>query len=226
MRLGFKALVLTAALAVTGLFSGCAGINDPKGADLILDARKAYAELDSARVIMTNTETGEVDQEFTFKYDEKDVCVFSYYGKNGDDVYAQFNNGVEDMKYENGKYTHTVRGEKSFNQYTRNAKHPQADEGLLVYTPTAVKKAEKTEQDGEIRVKYEYDLKKLGADIEGIKATGFETEYCFEKDGELKWFTETTFSKDKTYCYKIEITERNSVDKVENTVKEHNLDKD
>ena len=62
MRVGLKALVLTAALAVTGLLSGCAGADAPEGAELILDARKAYAELDSARVIMTNTETGEVDQ--------------------------------------------------------------------------------------------------------------------------------------------------------------------
>ncbi|MBR1422349.1 MAG: hypothetical protein IJ571_02745 [Ruminococcus sp.] len=217
--------VLIAAVMSLGLLTGCGEVKDAEGADLILNARKEYAELDSAKVIMANLSTGEVDQEFTFKYDEKDVCVFSYYGKNGDDVYAQFNNGVEDMKYENGKYTHAVRGDRTFNQYTRSAKHPQADEGLLVYTPQAVKKAEKTEQDGEISVKYEYDLAKLGAEIEGIEATGFETEYRFTKEGDLLWFTETTLSKDETYSYKIEITERNSVEKVVNTVKEHGLDK-
>ena len=217
--------VLIAAVMSLGLLTGCGEVKDAEGADLILNARKEYAELDSAKVIMANLSTGEVDQEFTFKYDEKDVCVFSYYGKNGDDVYAQFNNGVEDMKYENGKYTHAVRGDRTFNQYTRSAKHPQADEGLLVYTPQAVKKAEKTEQDGEISVKYEYDLAKLGAEIEGIEATGFETEYRFTKEGDLLWFTETTLSKDETYSYKIEITERNSVEKVVNTIKEHGLDK-
>jgi hypothetical protein len=225
MRIKTLMAALLAAAMVPAVLTGCGSVKDAEGADLILDARKEYAQLDSAKVIMTNLGTGEVDQEFTFKYDEKDVCVFSYYGKNGDDVYAQFNNGVEDMKYENGEYSHTVRGDRAFNQYTRSAKHPQADEGLLVYTPQAVKKAEKTEKDGEISVKYEYDLKKLGADIEGVKATGFETEYRFTDGGELLWFTETTYSKDETYSYKIEITERNSVDKVENTVKAHGLDK-
>ena len=217
--------LLAAAVTALAMLSGCAAEPENEGSELILDARKAYAELDSAKVIMTNEETGETDQEFTFKYDEKDVCVFSYYGKNGDDVYAQFNNGVEDMKFENGEYSHTVRGDRGFNQYTRSAKHPQADEGLLVYSPAAIKKAEKTEKDGEISVKYEYDLEKMGAQIEGVDATGFETEYRFDKDGELLWFTETTLSKEKNYSYKIEITERNSVERVENTVKEHGLDK-
>ena len=227
MKKGFRIFALIAsAVTALGILSACANEPELEGSELILDARKAYAELDSAKVTMTNEETGEVDQEFTFMYDEKDVCVFSYYGKNGDDVYAQYNNGVEDMKFENGKYSHTVRGDRDFNQYTRSARHPQADEGLLVYSPTAVKKADKSEKDGEISVRYEYDLAKMGAQIEGVDATGFETEFRFTKDGELLWFTETTLSKDKNYSYKIEITDRNSVEKVENTVKAHGLDKE
>ena len=66
----------------------------------------------------------------------------------------------------------------------------------------------------------------MGAQIEGVDATGFETEYRFTKDGDLLWFTETTLSKDRKYSYKIEITDRNSVEKVENTVKAHGLDKE
>ena len=99
---------------------------------LVYQAREDYAALDSAKVVITNEDTGDIEQEFTFKYDEKDVLTYSYYGKNGGKEYAQYNNGIESYTYDNGEYSHLVNGDKDFSKYTRKAKHPQADEGMIM----------------------------------------------------------------------------------------------
>ena len=50
--------------------------------------------------------------------------------------------------------------------------------------------------------------------------TDFFADYYF-KDSKLEYFTETTKAKngdkEETYAYKIEITQRNEVDHIENT---------
>ena len=45
---------------------------------------------------------------------KKDVLTYSYYGKNGGKEYAQYNNGIESYTYDNGEYSHLVKGDKDF----------------------------------------------------------------------------------------------------------------
>lgn len=212
----------TAAAALTAavcLFCSSCGEPELRHDELVNKAREAYADLDSAKVVITNEDTGEIEQEFTFKYDEKDVLTFSYYGKYNGDEYAQYNSGLESFTYDNGEYTHAVKGDKDFNQYTRKAKHPQADEGMLMFSPKAVSGvSDMTDSEGAVTVTYSYDVSKLGEDIDEIGATSFSTTYYFDKDGGLEYFTENTQTKDGSYNYRVEITEKNSVDKIENKV--------
>lgn len=216
-RFGAAAAAL---LIFVGLLSGCSLQKDVEGGELIRQARKDYTALDSAKVIMTNMDTGEQDQVFTFKYDEKDVLMFSYYGKTENSEYAQYNNGAECFTYDNGEYTHSQRGDKDFVKFTRSSTHPQADAGLLIYDPDTITKAEVTKEDGVEHVHHEYDIKKIGAEVESGEVTDFFADYYF-KDSKLEYFTETTKAKngdkEETYAYKIEITQQNEVKKVENT---------
>ena len=71
LRLACIALSLSAALALVS----CGEVPDVEGGELIKKARDAYASLDSARVVMTNMESGEQEQEFVFKYDEKGILT-------------------------------------------------------------------------------------------------------------------------------------------------------
>lgn len=221
----FTALKIAAAAALSALILTSCSLN-PRvdGDELIKKAREEYKALDSAKVIMTNTETGEIEQTFTFKYDEKDILMYSYEGKSEDSEYAQFNNGAESFSYENGEYSHVQKGDKNFNLYTRDASHPQADEGLILFVPAAVTSAEVTEEDGVTHIVHIYDAEKIGADAESGEVTGFSAEYFFRGE-ELLYFIETTEAKEngdnKRYSYKVEITEKNSVDKVENTVEKY-----
>ena len=222
--IGLKQRIAAALAAAAAAFTlaACAGVGDAKGADLIKQARSDYKALDSARVIMTNTETGEVEQEFTFKYDEKDILMFSYKGKSEKNEYAQYNNGVECYTYENGELSYVHKGDKGFVLYNRAATHPQADEGLILYSPSAITESDIEEEDGVTHVSHIYDVKKIKAKAESGTVTDFRTDFYF-RDGELLYFTETTETDEdgihRVHSYKVEITEKNAVEKVENTVK-------
>ena len=89
----FTVLRIAAAAALSALILTSCSLNPSvDGDELIKKAREEYKALDSAKVIMTNTETGEIEQTFTFKYDEKDILMYSYEGKSENSEYAQFNN--------------------------------------------------------------------------------------------------------------------------------------
>ena len=220
---------LSVGLAAALMLGGCGKAEDKAGGLLIKQAREEYTSLDSARVVMTDMATGEEEQSFTFKYDEKDTLVFSYYGKSDNSEYAQFNNGLECFTYENGEVKHSVKGDNDFVRYTRKMSHPQADKGLLIYDPQYITSAKEETVDGGIKVTHVYDAQKIGAEVENGEVTGFTAEYFFDDDGGLEYFTETTTSecdgKEEIYAYKVDITEKNSVDKVENTVKQFMDDK-
>ncbi|MBR6336167.1 MAG: hypothetical protein IKR76_00380 [Ruminococcus sp.] len=216
LRLLFPLLLLPVLL-----LTGCMEPDDVEGGELIKKAREAYASLDSARVVMTNTETGECEQEFKFKYDEKGILSYSYTGKSEKSSYKQFNNGYESFTEENGKVTHLVRGDKDFAAYSKDAKHPQADMGLIIYQPGSVKEASVTEDGDTTHIHHDYDLDKIKPELEEGEATAFYADYYF-KDDELLYFTETTEAKvdgrGKIYEYKIEIKDKNSVEKIENPI--------
>lgn len=214
-----KKLFAAGCAACVCLLSGCSS-DDVEGGELIKEARKAYTSLNSAVVTMTNEQTGEVEQTFTFKYDEKDVLMFSYYGKSDSTEYAQYNNGAESFTYDNGKYSHCTRGEDDFVQYTRAVTHPQADEGLLIYDPDCISDASVTEEDGITHIKHVYDVEKIAAQAESGEVTGFEADYYFD-GSELQYFVETTTAndggKETVHSYRVDITQKNAVDRVENT---------
>lgn len=218
MKKGLLSLVSAAAM----LLGSCGLQPSVEGDDLINNAREEYRSLNSAKVIMTNADTNEVEQTFTFKYDEKDILTFSYEGKNGDDVYAQYNNGMESFTYEKGKYQYHQKGDDEFIAYTRDVTHPQAGEGLIIFQPSAVKNAE-VKTEGEItHIFHEYDIENLSVDD---STTAFSADYYFDNQDKLLYFVESstiiTDGEEKEYKYRVDITEKNAVDKIENTVEQY-----
>ncbi len=214
-----KEKIIIALMACFVLVLGSCGIQPSvDGDDLIKNARKEYKALDSAKVIMTNEDTGEAEQTFTFKYDEKELLTYSYEGKNGGDVYAQYNNGLESFTYEKGKYTYLQKGDNDFLAYTREVTHPQADEGLIIFQPSAVTDAEVKEDNGMTHVHHEYDISKLKVDD---NVSAFSADYYFDKDEKLLYFVETSVADGKEYKYRVDITEKNAVGKIENTVEKY-----
>lgn len=216
-----KRLIILISSAVV-MLSSCGLQPSVEGDDLINNAREEYRNLDSAKVIMTNVDTNEVEQTFAFKYDEKDILTFSYEGKNGEDIYAQYNNGMESFTYEKGEYTYKQKGEDGFAAYTRDVTHPQAGEGLIIFQPSAVKKAE-VKSEGEVtHIIHEYDIEKLSVDD---STTAFSADYYFDNEDKLLYFVESSTiiidGEKKEYKYRVDITEKNAVDKIQNTVEQY-----
>lgn len=209
--------ILTSFLVLTGC-----GVNDVAGSELVEKARKEYIKLDSAKVIMTNTETNEIEQTFVFKYDEKDVLTFAYNGKYMDESYAQYNNGYESYTSENGNYTFSQRGDKDFQSYDRDSTHPQANEGLIIFSANSIKDSSVTEENGITCVEHSYDPEKIGATSDEGDVTGFYAKFYFDKDEKLLYFTEETVvdndGKEIKHSYKVEITEQNAVEDIENPI--------
>lgn len=217
-----KNILLCISVILTLLFmSGC-GANDVAGSELVEKARKEYVKLDSAKVVMTNTETNEVEQTFVFKYDEKDVLTFAYQGKYMEESYAQYNNGYESYTLENGKYEFSQRGDKNFQSYDRDSTHPQANEGLIIFSANSIKDSSVKEENGVICVEHSYDPEKIGATSDEGNVTGFFAKFYFDKEEKLLYFTEETVidsdGKEIKHSYKVEITEQNKVKDIENPV--------
>lgn len=212
------------------LFCGCQ-LEPVAGEEMILAAREAYTALDSARVDVINDDTGESEQIFIFKYDEKGMMTYSYIGMGEGTYIAQYNNGYEQFTDDNGAYTFSQTGEDSFAAYSREVPYPYADEGLILFYKKAVMDelsyVASNEQATEIC--HVYDVEKLGETDSMGKMTGFCVKYYFDGEGNLLYLKEITELRlddgtEKTYSYSVYITERNAVDSVPNVVKIPDVD--
>ncbi len=214
-------LLYIVVIMVSVVFAGC-GAKDVAGSELVKKAREEYTKLDSAKVIMTNTETNEIEQTFVFKYDEKDVLTFAYEGKYQDESYAQYNNGYECYTSENGKYTFTQRGDRDFQAYDRDSTHPQANEGLIIFSANAVEESSVSEENGITCVEHKYDPEKIGAASDEGSVSDFIARFYFDENKQLLYFTEQTVIDSKgekiIHSYKVEITEKNAIQDIENPV--------
>lgn len=220
--------VISAVLMIFSL-SGCGASEPAPGEELILAAREWYSSLDSARVDVVNDATGESEQVFIFKYDEKDIMTYSYVGRSDGIYLAQYNNGYEQFTNDNGTVTVLDSSDLQFTAYSRDVPYPMADEGLILFYDRAIIPGESavTEKDGVTEVYHKYDVTKLGQyDGEGELA-GFDVTYRFAADGTLLGLTEVTTvrhdindenSEVDIHSYTIYITECNKVERVENVV--------
>lgn len=223
-----KILAAFAAVLMTFSLSGCGTSEPVAGEELILAARQWYRSLDSARVDVVKDKTGESEQIFVFKYDEKGIMTYSYVGK-GEGIYlAQYNNGREQFTDDNGTVTALDASDIRFTAYSRDVPYPMADEGLIIFYKKAIipeKSFSKEEQwcDGTgIHVRHVYDPSMLGQyDGEG-EIESFSVDYYFSDDGDLVSFTEKTGveldGSVTEYSYSIYIKDCNEVERVENVV--------
>ena len=209
-------ILLTGAAAV---LCSCGKV-EVRGGDLIEKAREDYVSLDSARVTLTNTKTNQQEQEFVFKYDEKDVLVFSYYGKNGKDEIALYNDGISQDVYQDGKYKHQTSDDKEFQKYVRNSTYPQADKGLIIYQPESVEDAKVEKENSVTHVWHKYDVSKIANSDNKDSLKSFTADYYFDENDKLLYFVENSKikkdDKEEEFSYRIDITDKNSIEKVEN----------
>lgn len=205
------------------LFTACIFDGEPlDGEELVEAARETYESYDSATVVITNEDTDEVEQIFVFKYDEKDSLTYLYTGSYEEESYIQYNNGFECFTEQNGEFSFSQRGDDEFEAYTRDSKHPQASGAYLPFDRGAIEGTAKSEENGETVYTYVYDPNSFDSDA-GVKE--FSAVYHFDSDGKLLYFEEISVvgidGEESNHSYKIEITDINQVDEIDNPLKDN-----
>lgn len=183
-------------------------------------AREDYARLKSGVVTVTNLGNGEVEQILTFKYDEVGILLYSLTGETDGKPYSQYCNGYETYTLENGELRVVKKESVEYDAYTYDVRYPMTDEDYIYFSPNGVESASKTEYDGGgCSYEYTYDPSVIGGEGGLGKLEGFTVRFDFDENGELEFFEEHSAYErngEKTeYSYRIEISERNSVGKIE-----------
>lgn len=202
--------------------TGCVAGEPLPGEELILAAREWYTSLDSARVEVVNDETGEAEQTFIFKYDEKGMMTYSYVG-TGEGIYlAQYNNSREQFTNDNGEVTALDASSLNFTAYSRDVPYPMADEGLILFYKKAVVDSTISEENGVTTVTHYYAPEKLGTYDGDGEIIGFDVTYRFDSDGNFINMCERTDIDNggtvTSHSYTIYISDCNEVARVENVV--------
>lgn len=187
------------------------------GEELVLKAKKDFSELKSGVITVTNAE-GEVEQTFSFKYDEVGILSYSCVGETDGEAYFQYSNGYETYTVENGSYSLVKKGGTDFDCYTYDVRHPQTDEDYFYFDSGKATGVSWSEENGEKSFCYVFDERLVGSDGENGKLTGFSVTYVFDDSDGLKYVEEfSSFEKDgeeTDHSYRITVTERDSLGKV------------
>ncbi len=210
------------------LLGGCAPMPEAYGE--VKKAKELYEKLDSARVIMTDNETGAQLMDFSFFINKKDEMLFSYEDlENGDRAYSD---GLQ-FFYKTGDqegWTAITPSDEGYiyNVYNRKYRYPYARGGLFFLDGASVSSAATVQEGGDTVITYVYDSEKLNENIAGtldgvsafsaltcvyrINPEGYITE--FTEKGELTDEEGSARSVDITYT----VTEMNGINSIENPV--------
>ncbi len=204
-----------------GLMTGCVKKNEYVGMEKIEALRNEASEYDSARYFITNVETDVLEQVFTFMYegsDKKSAQIYLCEGVQGGEYYAEYSNGIELYREENGVGAIIPSSDDTYASYTRKDPHPYSTGELFFYVNGYIDSAEETtDADGNTLYIYTYNTEKINKALKSA-LTVFATSYAFDSDGNFVYFRQHNASETESYTYEITVDEINSVTEIENPV--------
>lgn len=230
-----KLISAVAAVLCCAALSGCSA-KLPEGYDKFVAAREKYEKLDSARVTMTDLDSGNEIMEFSFYFTGNGEMVFSYYGCWGGEVQQAYSDGAEFFYKEDGDEKWTVISSADenyvYNVYNREYRYPYAEGRIFFLAGEAVESAQViSSEDGDTQITYIYDPEKLNsATMPGVQGTISEfsaltTVLNIGSDGIVRDFIESgtvtsTTGETLTLSMKISVSDVNDVFEVKNPVDE------
>lgn len=228
-----KRFISAAAAAAMIFLAGCSA-KLPDGYDQFVKARETYEKLDSARVTMTDIDSGEEIMEFSFYINGNGEMVFSYRDNWDGKTQQAYSDGAEFFYKEDGDEKWTVISSADenyvYNIYNREYRYPYAEGRIFFLAAESVSDAGVIGgDDGSLSVTYVYDPDKLNAaSIPGIAEEISRFEYLATRleigsDGIVTRFTENaaveTASGEKlSLNMQIDVTEANQISDIPNPV--------
>lgn len=193
--------------------------------DRVEKARENYAALDSGRLTIIDNSTGNITQDFIFKY-EGDTLTYSYIVVDENETYYEYHNGSE-INYTTDKseaWTAISAGNEKYYVKTKTDKHPLTDRTAISINPDSIVSGQAADhEDGGFEVTYSYDIEKLASYATALESVGkltdFHTRLDINAEGYCTALTQTgtflnDFGEEVSVDYTMTVTEMNSVEKI------------
>ena len=223
MRCELKKIVpvlLLICVSVMCVFTGCSGLKktvELEGREQV-EALVAEAKMwKSGRYMLTNLDTGETDQVFSFLSNEDGTQSYLYERIVDGVLYTEYSDG-EELYFASEKDGEVTEGEGSEDNvlYTVENPHPYSTGDLLFYVNLyASGSSAETDSEGNVTYTYIYDTAKINSAL-GTSLSSFVTTYTFDKDGNFLYFTQSNSDGESSYAYMIEVLEVNAVAEIGN----------
>ena len=170
----------------------------------------------SARYLLTNLETGETDQVFSFMNNADGTQTYLYEKIVDGSYYAEYSGDGVFCVMDGTDVSYFKEGAEGYAAYTTENPHPYSTGELLFYVNLYVQSsAENTDGQGNVTYTYTYDTAKINESL-GTSLTSFVTAYSFDKDGNFLYFTQSNSDGENEYAYMIETWDINSITEIEN----------
>ncbi len=170
----------------------------------------------SGRYLLTNLDTGEMDQAFSFVNNPDGSQSYLYEKVTDGNYYAEYSSDGIFQIIDGGNASVYRKGSDGYIGYDKDNPHPYSTGGLLFYENLFVlTSSEEIDPDGGKIYLYIYNTDKIN-EVLGTSLAEFQTTYKFDKDGNFVFFTQSNSDGKTEYSYMIEVMDVNAVDKIEN----------
>lgn len=212
-----KKFTILLLICVCAAFGGCSEEeNTICGRERIESLRESARNWRSGRYLLTNLDTGEMNQAFSFMYNEDGSQSYLYEVASDGGYYAEYSDG-ELMYLFDGESASVVReGGEGYVKYSESEPHPYSAGELLFYVSEFISSSsESVDEDGSETYLYYYNTDKIN-DTVGTSLTEFCTAYTFDSEGEFSCFIQKSSSPEGGSFYMISIIDVNSLTEIEN----------
>lgn len=171
----------------------------------------------SGRYLLTNLDTGETDQAFSFMYNWDGTQSYLYEVVNDGNYYAEYSDGSLLYVLDGGNAAVISEGGEGYARYSEDEPHPYSMGELLFYANLFVKSSAEAPVDGGTSYVYYYNVDKINETL-GTSLTEFYTSYVFDSKGGFLYFEQHSTNAEGSYAYRIEVVDADALTEIENPV--------
>ena len=162
----------------------------------------------SGRYMLTDLETGETNQMFSFMNNADGTQSYLYEKITDGKLYAEYSDGK-------GIYSASGEDTEGNTLYTAENPHPYSAGNLLFYVNLyASGSSSETDSEGNVTYTYTYDTAKINKAM-GTSLDSFVTTYTFDAEGGFVNFTQSNSNGENSYAYMIEVFDVNGITEME-----------
>lgn len=171
----------------------------------------------SGRYLLTNLDTGEMNQAFSFMYNDDGTQSYLYEVVNEGNYYAEYSDGSLLYVVDGGNAAVINEGGEGYVKYSEEEPHPYSMGELLFYANLFVKSSAEVPVEGGTSYVYYYNVDKINETL-GTSLTEFYTSYVFDGEGGFLYFEQHSTNSEGSYAYRIEVIDANALTEIENPV--------